>query len=94
MSRVRFLQIFQMMHVGNDTTEASNPAIKGSKKVHGVIEYTEKQFQKLFSLYALVAPTFSSKTARLAPLQVFKIPSRPGCGNFSKCDNRKGLIIL
>jgi hypothetical protein len=28
MSRVRFLQILWMMHVGNDTTEESNPAIE------------------------------------------------------------------
>jgi hypothetical protein len=46
------------MHVGNDTTEESNWAIKRTKKVQGVIEYIEKQFQKYFSLYALVAPTF------------------------------------
>jgi hypothetical protein len=31
------------------------------KKVHGVIEYIEKQFQKYFSLYALVASTFWAK---------------------------------
>jgi hypothetical protein len=37
MSRVRFLQIFWMIHVGNDTTEESNRAIKRTKKVHGVI---------------------------------------------------------
>jgi hypothetical protein len=39
MSRIRFLQIFWMMHVGNDTTEESNRAIKKTKKVNGVIEY-------------------------------------------------------
>jgi hypothetical protein len=50
-----------MMHVGNDSTEESNQAIKRTKKVHGVIEYTEKQFQKYFSLYALVAQTFRAK---------------------------------
>jgi hypothetical protein len=58
MSRVRFFQIFWMMHVGNDTTKKSNRAIKRTKKVQGVIEYIEKQCQKSFSLYALVAPTF------------------------------------
>jgi hypothetical protein len=58
MARVHFLQIFWMMHVGNDTIEESYRAIKRTKKVHGVIEYIEKQFQKYFSLYALVAPTF------------------------------------
>jgi hypothetical protein len=47
-----------MMHVGNNTTKESNRASKRTKKVHGVIEYIEKQFQKHFSLYALVAPTF------------------------------------
>jgi hypothetical protein len=46
MSRVRFLQIFWMMHVGNDTTEESKWAIKRTKKVQGVIEYIEKQFKK------------------------------------------------
>jgi hypothetical protein len=56
--RVHFLQIFWMMHMGNNTTEESNWAIKRTKKVHRVIEYIEKQFQKYFSLYALVAPTF------------------------------------
>jgi hypothetical protein len=55
MSRVRFLQIFWMMHVGNDTTEESNWAIKITKK------YIEKQFQKYFSLYALLAPNFRAK---------------------------------
>jgi hypothetical protein len=52
-SIVHFLQIFWMMHVGNDTTEESNQAIKRTKKVH-----IEKLFQKYFSIYALVAPTF------------------------------------
>jgi hypothetical protein len=47
-----------MMHVGNDTTDESSRAIKRTKKVQWVIEYIEKQFQKYFSLYALVAPTF------------------------------------
>jgi hypothetical protein len=61
MSRVRFLQIFRMMHVGNDTTEESNRAIKITKKVHGVREYIEKRFQKYFSLYALLAPHFRAK---------------------------------
>jgi hypothetical protein len=50
-----------MMHVGNDTTEESNRAIKRTKKEQGVIEYIEKQFQKYFSFYALVAPTFRAK---------------------------------
>jgi hypothetical protein len=50
-----------MMHVGNDTTKESSVAIKQTKKVHGVIEYIEKQFQKYFSLYALVTPTFQAK---------------------------------
>jgi hypothetical protein len=66
MSRVRFLQIFWKMHVGNDTTEDSNRANKRTKKVHGVIEYIEKQFQKYFSLYALVAPTFLEQTLSLS----------------------------
>jgi hypothetical protein len=61
MSRVRFLQIFWMMHVGNDTTKEGNRAIKITKKVHGLVEYIEKQFQKYFSLYALLAPNFRAK---------------------------------
>jgi hypothetical protein len=60
MSRVRFLQIFLMMYVGNDTAEESNRAKKGGG-VHEVIEYIEKQLQKYFSLYDLVAPTFQAK---------------------------------
>jgi dolichyl-phosphate-mannose--protein O-mannosyl transferase len=44
MSRDHFQQIFWMMHVVNDTTEESSRAIKRTKKVHGVIEYTEKRF--------------------------------------------------
>jgi hypothetical protein len=92
-SRVHFLQILRMMHMGNDTTEESSQAIKRTKKVHGVIEYIEKQFQKYFSLYVLVAPNFSSKTARLVALWGFKIPSQPGCGNFSKRDDWKGFKL-
>jgi hypothetical protein len=92
MSRVRFLQIFWMMHVGNDTTEESNRAIKRRKKVHGVIEYIENQFQekKKIALYPCCT-NFSSKTAPILAPWGFKIPSQPGCGNFSKRDDRKGL---
>jgi hypothetical protein len=63
MSRDRFQQIFWMMHVGNDTTEESSRAMKRTKKVHGVIEYIEKRFQKYFafSFYALLAPNFRAK---------------------------------
>jgi hypothetical protein len=50
-----------MMHVGNDTTEESNWAIKITKKVHGVTEYIEKQFQKYFSLCAHLEPNFRAK---------------------------------
>jgi hypothetical protein len=48
MSRDRFLQIFRMMHVGNDTTEESDDAIKRVRRVHGVIAHIQKQFQKYF----------------------------------------------
>jgi hypothetical protein len=34
-SRVRFLHIFWMMHVGNDSTEESNQAIKEQRKYTG-----------------------------------------------------------
>jgi hypothetical protein len=37
MFRDRFLQIFWMIHVGNDTTKESSPVIKGTKKVQGMI---------------------------------------------------------
>jgi hypothetical protein len=48
MSRDRFLQVFWMLHVGNDVTDTSNRIIKRTKKVHGVIEHTERQFKKYF----------------------------------------------
>jgi hypothetical protein len=61
-----------MMRVGNDTTRENNRAIKRTKKVHGVLEYTEKQFEK----YTLCpcCTYFLSKTVRLEALQGFKIP--------------------
>jgi hypothetical protein len=37
-----------MLPVGNDTTKESNDVIKRVRKVHGVIEPIEKQFQKYF----------------------------------------------
>jgi hypothetical protein len=37
-----------MIHVENDTNEESNQTIKRTRKVHGVIEYIVKQFQKYF----------------------------------------------
>jgi hypothetical protein len=82
MSRDRFQHIFWMMHVGNDTTEESSRAIKRTKKVHGVIEYIEKQFQKYFVpgnifCFFTLCPSctkFSSKPARSVALQGFKIP--------------------
>jgi hypothetical protein len=51
------------MPVGNDNTEESSLAIKRTKKLHGVIEYIEKRFQKYsgFSLYALLAPNVQAK---------------------------------
>jgi hypothetical protein len=82
MSRDRFQQLFWMMHVGNDTTEESSRAIKRTKKVHGVIEYIEKRFQKyfvpgntfcLFTLYPSCTK-FSNKTAQSVALMGFKIP--------------------
>jgi hypothetical protein len=36
---------------------------------------------------------FSGKTLHLVALQVFKNPCCPGCGNFSKRADRKGLIL-
>jgi hypothetical protein len=76
MSRDRFQQIFWMMHVGNDTTEESTRAIKITKKVHGVIEYIEKRFQKYFAVFTLCpsCTKISSKTARSVALRGFKIP--------------------
>jgi hypothetical protein len=63
MSRVRFLQIFWMMHVGNDTTEESSRAIKITKKVHGVIEYIEKQFQKYFHFMPFLHQIFEQNNS-------------------------------
>jgi hypothetical protein len=63
MSRVRFLQIFWMMHVGNYTTEESNRAIKGTKKVHGVIEYIEKHFWKYFHFMPLLHQLFEQNSS-------------------------------
>jgi hypothetical protein len=46
MSTVHFSQIFWMMHVGSDNTEESSWVIGRTKKVHRVIQYIEKLFQK------------------------------------------------
>jgi hypothetical protein len=48
MPRDRFLQIFWMLHVGSDAINETNTAIKRTKKVHGVIEHIEKNFQQHF----------------------------------------------
>jgi hypothetical protein len=64
MSGDRFQQIFWMMHVRNDTNVESSQAIKRTKKkIHGVIEYIEKRFQKYFAFspYALLAPSLRAK---------------------------------
>jgi hypothetical protein len=82
MSRDHFQQIFWMMHVGNDTNKESSRAIKRTKKVHGVIEYIEKRFQKYFVpckniCFFTLCPSctkFSSKIARSVALRGFKIP--------------------
>jgi hypothetical protein len=37
---------------------------------------------------------FSGKTVHLVAKQAFKNPWQPGCGNFSTCNNRKGLNII
>ena len=47
-SRNRFLQIFWMLHVGNDASEESNRGIRRTRKIHGIIEHIERQFQKFF----------------------------------------------
>jgi hypothetical protein len=52
MSRVRLLQIFWMIHVGNDTTNESNRA----ENLSSCIVLVSTDFA--FSLYALVVPTF------------------------------------
>jgi hypothetical protein len=89
MSRVCFLQIFWMMHVGNDTTEESNQAIKRTKKVHGVIEYIEKQIQIYFNFMPLLHQLLS-KTAHLVALQGFKIPSQLAVEIFPNAKTEKG----
>jgi hypothetical protein len=82
-----------MMHVGYDTTEESNRAIKRTKKVHGVIEYMYREtVSEIFFTLCPCCTNYLSKPACLVALQGFKIPSRPACGNFLKRDDRKGLI--
>jgi hypothetical protein len=49
MLRDRILQIFWMLHAGNDVTDASNRTIKRTKKVHGVIEHTKAIPKILFT---------------------------------------------
>jgi sulfur relay (sulfurtransferase) DsrC/TusE family protein len=49
-----------------------NQAIKITKEVHGVIEYSEKQFEK-YNLCPCCAK-FLSKTVRLVALRRFKFP--------------------
>lgn len=48
MSRDRFLQIFWMLHVGNDNIQVDNEALKRTQKIHGIIEKIEKLFHKYF----------------------------------------------
>lgn len=48
MARDRFLQIFWMLHVGNGDTLGESGLFRRTRKVHGVIEDIEKQFQKYF----------------------------------------------
>jgi hypothetical protein len=81
-----------MMHAGNDTTEESNWAIRRTKKVHGMIKYTEKQFQKHFFHFMPLLHQLFEQIVCLVALRGFKIPSPPGCGNFFKYDDRKVLI--
>jgi hypothetical protein len=52
-----------MIHVGNDTTEESNRAIKRTKKVHRVIEYIEKQSQKYFNFMPLLHKLFEQNSS-------------------------------
>jgi hypothetical protein len=72
-SRVRLLQILWMMHVGNDTTNETNRAIKRTKKLHGVIEY-RGTVSEIFFTSCPCCTNFSSKTDRLVSLRGFKNP--------------------
>jgi hypothetical protein len=85
-----------MMHVGNNTTEESNQALKRTKKVHGVIEYEyiEKQLQKYFSLYALVAPTFRVKQLAWPLCGDLKSLVDPAAEIFLNDMTGKGSIII
>jgi hypothetical protein len=74
------------------TAEENGRAIETTNKVHGVIEYIEKQFQKYFFALCLCCTNFSSIPACLVALQGFKITSQPGCGIFSKRNYQKGLM--
>jgi hypothetical protein len=46
MSRDGFLPIFWKIHMGNDTTEESNRAMRRTKNILRVIEDVGKQFRK------------------------------------------------
>jgi hypothetical protein len=80
MSRVRFLQIFLMVHVGNDTTEEIKSGHQKDKEsTRGDRIYRETVSEIFFALCPCCT-NFSSKTARLVALRGFKISSQPGCG--------------
>jgi hypothetical protein len=81
-----------MMHVGNNTTEESNRPIKRTKKVHRVIEYIEKQFQKYVSPYALVAEIFFT----LCTCQTFRAKQLAWwlCGDLKSLDDLAAEIFL
>ena len=48
MARDRFLQMFWMLHVGNDNVQGVTEALKRMRKIHGMIEKIENLFQKYF----------------------------------------------
>jgi hypothetical protein len=57
-----------MLHVGNNVTDARNRTIERTKKVHGVIKHTEKQFQK-YSVPGKMFPLMNQQLVSRARFQ-------------------------
>jgi hypothetical protein len=63
----------------------------------GLVQELDNQKCKYIFGFLTLCPcctNFSGKTVHLVARQAFKNPWRPGCGNFSKRDDRKGLKLL
>lgn len=95
MSRDRFLQIFWMLHVGNDATAESNRAIRRTRKIHGVIEHIERQFQKYFvpdRNIAIDESTIGFKGKIIFKTYNPKKPTKWGMRLFVLADSNSGYV--